>query len=744
MAVPPSPAAAPAPTSSFLHQIRYALGIGSFADWLFKLVCNFSAVSVILLVLLVVLLLTLQAWPAIRTYGFAPLLHSGWDPVREQERPELERERTAHAPMKPAAEALYKEFTGLDQREALDVDEAGHAGKWDLVPFAVGPQVTVETTETVQDEPVPFGFGALTFIYGSVVTSFISMLLAVPLGVGTATYLAEIAHPTIKRVGSFFVELLAAIPSVVYGFWGIIFLAPWLGAAFHSIGVSSSGGKSLLTASVILAIMIVPYVAAVAYDVCQAVPRAQREGSLALGATRWQTIWRVVLPYARPGIIGGSFLALGRALGETMAVTMLIGNINYFESFVGRVNGETVLGRGNTIPSIIALQLPGTSGPMETSVLVEMGLLLFAVTIAMNVLARLLIWRMGKTSSRGPLWLRLFAHAATTGSTPAAESQVAAALSASRLKSHSPRRQTLPSNARGAGLMDKIMTGLLGLCLVITCIPLFLILGYIVYKGFGSLNLDFFIEDHLPYTTKLPLGPENKPGGLRNALLGSGMIVGLATLFAVPLGLLAAIYLAEYRTSRIVPTVRFFGELLNGVPSIVVGTFVYALVRYCIEMHWLPPDRQFSAIAGALALAIMMIPIVMRSSEEALRLVPQALRNASHALGAHHWQTVIRVSVPAALPAIITGAFLAIARIAGETAPLLITAFGNEHVNFDPRNETAFLPGYIYLYGKSGDDAVQVPMAWAAALVLLAFIMLLNIGIRVATGKRVVLASRAE
>jgi phosphate transport system permease protein len=478
--------------------------------------------------------------------------------------------------------------------------------------------------------------------------------------------------------------------------------------------------------------------------VCQAVPRAQREGSLALGATRWQTIWKVVLPYARPGIIGGSFLALGRALGETMAVTMLIGNSNYIEGLLQRAHGESVLGKGNTIPSIIALELPGTTGPMHTAVLIEMGLLLFAVTITMNILARLLIWRMGKTSSRGPLWLRLFAHAATTESTPVAETQGAAALSAARLKTQSPRRQPLPSNARQAGVMDHIMTGVLGLCLVITCIPLFLILGYIVYKGTGSLSLNFFIKDPQPYNPTLPLGPDNEPGGLRNALVGSSMIVGLATLFAVPFGLLSAIFLAEYRTSRIVPTVRFFGELLNGVPSIVVGTFVYALVHYCIEVGWLPPDRQFSAIAGALSLAIMMIPIVMRSSEEALKLVPQALRNASHALGAHHWQTVVRVSVPAALPAIITGVFLAIARIAGETAPLLITAFNNEHFNLDPRQETAFLPRYIYYFGMSGDDAVQVPMAWAAALVLLAFIMLLNVGIRVATGKRVVLASRAE
>ncbi|MGH9677602.1 MAG: PstA family ABC transporter permease, partial [Candidatus Acidiferrum sp.] len=151
----------------------------------------------------------------------------------------------------------------------------------------------------------------------------------------------------------------------------------------------------------------------------------------------------------------------------------------------------------------------------------------------------------------------------------------------------------------------------------------------------------------------------------------------------------------------------------------------------------------FSGWAGSFALAIMMLPIVMRASEESLKLVPQTLRNASHALGAHHWQTVLRVCVPAALPAIITGVFLAIARIAGETAPLLLTAFGNDRMAISPAEKMAFLPLYIYRYSMSGYGPFE-DQAWAAALVLLAFIMLLNVGIRFLTGKRVVLAGRAE
>ena len=269
----------------------------------------------------------------------------------------------------------------------------------------------------------------------------------------------------------------------------------------------------------------------------------------------------------------------------------------------------------------------------------------------------------------------------------------------------------------------------------LTIIPLFLIFGFLVVRGISALDWAFF--------TQLPRPMGEPGGGLANALYGSFLLVGLATLMALPVGLLAAVFLAEYRTSRVGPVVRFFGELLGGVPSIVIGTFVYALVRLFIQWKWLPPSEQFSGWAGAFALACMMVPVVMRSSEEALKLVPQSLRNASHALGAFHWQTVLRVSLPAALPAVITGTFLGIARIAGETAPLLMTAFGNDRWSFSPNDKTAFLPLYIYTYSMSPDEN-QVNLAWAAALTLLTFVMLLNVGIRLLTGKRVVLASRAE
>lgn len=618
------------------NRLRRLLGIGSLPDWLFRLVCQGSALVVIVLVLLIVALLAQQAGPAIRRAGIAIVASNDWAP-----------------------------------------------GQGD--------------------------FGGLAFVYGSILTSLLALAIAIPLGVGSAAFLAEVAPGWLKRGGSFLIELLAAIPSVVYGFWGVTFLAPNVQKFFNLLGGPNIGGKGLFSAGLILAVMVVPYVAAVSFDVCRAVPRSQREAALAVGATRWQTIWRVVLPYARPGIIGGCFLALGRALGETMAVTMLIGNTPVIEGLP--------FGRGNTIPSVLAQELPGTQSVVEQSALLELALLLFGVTILMNVLARMLIWRVGRVR-RGPsLWSRLRGRPQVP------------------LPPYPDTPEKTIANFRRAGLIDRVMTGALGLCLVITCIPLFLILGYITYRGVGALDWGLF--------TELPR-PQGVPGGgVANAIVGSAMLVSLASLFALPLGILAAVFLAEYRRSRLGSAVRFFGELLNGVPSIVVGTFVYALVRLLIQAGALPPDRQFSGWAGAFALGIMMMPVVMRSTEEALKLVPGTLRSASHALGAHQWQTVLRVTLPAALPAIITGAFLAIARIAGETAPLLLTAFGNDSWAFSPNDEVAFLPLYIFRYSLSGDPIFE-RMAWGAAFVLLAFVMALNIGIRFLTGRRVVLASHAD
>ncbi|MBI3822929.1 MAG: phosphate ABC transporter permease subunit PstC [Planctomycetes bacterium] len=594
------------------------------------------------------------------------------------------------------------------------------------------------TTVIWDPEPTHREFGALTFIYGTVMTSAIAMLIAVPLGVGTAAFLAEIAPAWLRKTGSFLVELLAAIPSVVYGFWGVLVLAPIIQWVITAVGGPNQGGTGIFSAGLVLSIMIVPFVAAVAFDVCKAVPNSQREGSYALGATRWQTIWSVVLPYARPGIIGGCFLALGRALGETMAVTMLIGNRREFSL--------SPFAPGYSIPSIIANELLEADYELYESALVELGLVLLMVSIGVNSLARLLIWRMGRPAGAGIVASLLRYLRPTSAAPQVADTSVvpASAVEQGMRAGLPPGAPTLAEGAppiRVAGeprapaeisqatftLIDRLMTGVLGLCLAISVGFLLFILSYIVFRGVGALDWNFF--------TRLPEPVGEPGGGLAHAIVGSFILVGLAAAFAVPLGILAAVYLAEYRSAWLGPIVRFVTDLLTGVPSIVVGILAYFVI--------VKPMGHFSGWAGSFALGVMMIPIVIRTTEEALRLVPASLRHASYALGASQWQTVLKVTLPAALPAVITAVFLAVARVVGETAPLLLTAgSSSRHWPRSPNDWVPALPEFIFRYATSASEDWR-RMGWAAALVLLAIVMLLSLGVRLITGRRAVSTRQA-
>lgn len=243
-------------------------------------------------------------------------------------------------------------------------------------------------------------FGALPFIYGTVVSSLLAILLAGPLGVGIAIYLVEIAPRRLGQVVGFAVELLAAVPSIVYGLWGFLVLSPWLRdhivpplkvtLGWTPLFTGTFFGPSVLGASLILSIMILPTVAAISRDVIAVVPDAQREAMLALGATRWEMVSKAVLPYAKRGILGAVILGLGRAVGETMAVTLIIGNApKIFTS---------LLDQGATMSSIIASTFAEAVSAMFISALIEIGLVLFAVAFLINVVARLLVWAI----SRGP------------------------------------------------------------------------------------------------------------------------------------------------------------------------------------------------------------------------------------------------------------------------------------------------------------------------------------------------------
>jgi phosphate transport system permease protein len=280
--------------------------------------------------------------------------------------------------------------------------------------FAIGAQLLVGgwpalsrfgikfVTSTTWD-PVAEVYGAAPMIFGTIVSSLLALLIAVPLALGTSIFLTEFAPKWLRQPIGFLVELLAAVPSVVYGLWGIFVLIPMLrGIALPPLRATLGWtpffkgvfyGPSMLAGGVILAIMIVPYIAAVSREVLLAVPATQREAALGLGATRWEAVWTAVLPYGRAGIIGAIMLGFGRALGETMAVTMVIGNRHDL--------GASLLAPAYTMAAAIANEFSEATTPMYLSALFAVGLVLFVVTITVNAFARLLVWRVAKGAAVG-------------------------------------------------------------------------------------------------------------------------------------------------------------------------------------------------------------------------------------------------------------------------------------------------------------------------------------------------------
>jgi phosphate transport system permease protein len=267
-------------------------------------------------------------------------------------------------------------------------------------------------------------------------------------------------------------------------------------------------------------------------------------------------------------------------------------------------------------------------------------------------------------------------------------------------------------------LFSRIVVFLCGASVVIALIPLAFVLFYVVKQGFSSLNWDFF--------TKMPKPVGEAGGGMANAILGTLMLIGIASAVAIPIGLLAGIYLSEYTRARFAELVRFTADVLNGVPSIVIGIFAYGL--------FVLPVKHFSALAGGLGLGFMMIPIITRTTEELLNLVPPTLREGALALGATRARAAFSVMVPAALPGIITGILVALARISGETAPLLFTAFSNRFFSTRLDQPIASLPVQIFTYAIAPYDDWH-RQAWAGALVLVGVVFVFSILARVVTAR---------
>ena len=574
-------------------------------------------------------------------------------------------------------------------------------------------------------------YGALPLIAGTLLVTAGAMAIAAPVGLACAIYISEIAPAKIRGSIKPVVELLSAIPSVVYGFIGITVFIPVIKAVFPDQQLFSS---SWLVASIILGIMALPTVISVSEDALHAVPRSYREASLAMGATKWESITKVVVPAAISGISAAFILGIGRAIGETMAVLMLTGNSPVIPDPLWNVFSLI-----STLTGTIALQLPeAVTGSLAQSALFELGVILMIMVLVINLASKHIVSRsaMDKAGRRfssanslgrqaslisehkdilvkgGFLFLMgviiwMFLSLLTSGII----ALIGALVVISVIGLLGKAMEQSDSSVR-----EKICIG--GVTVVMGGVILILlgIVAFIVMKGLPVIDWEFL--------TQSP-EPGGKTGGIFPAIVGTLELIAGTAAIAFPVGIMTGIYLNEYaRNSKFTKVIREAIDLLNGTPSIVFGMFGMVLfVRYA--------GMGYSLLAGWLTLAFMILPVVIRTTEEALKAVPMDLREASRAMGATKWKTIYKVVLPAAMGGVITGSILSIGRAAGETAPIMLTAAVISQPSlaesiFDP---VMALPLHLYHLAMDlpGTTAYQYGTATVLMAVVLAFFVVASL-----------------
>jgi len=540
-------------------------------------------------------------------------------------------------------------------------------------------------------------YGILPLITGTLLVTIGAMVIATPLGIGSAIFISELAGPRLKAFVKPAFEMLAGIPSVVYGFFGLIVLTNQL-----RIRLDVPSGESWLAGSILLGIMALPTIISVSEDAISAVPREFREGSLALGATRWQTISQVLVPSALSGITAALILGMGRAIGETMAVMMVTGNAAVIPEPI-----YNVLSPVRTLTGTLGIEMGEVAtGSTHYHALFGLAVALLVITLIINLSAMAVIQRLKgekrssfRISERyrdyiikglyGVVFLLLFL--ATDIITALAVLLLAAA-------AIYIRRHLSP------GVLQKGAFGLIWASAGMVLLSLAVILYDIIIHGYPALTPEFL--------TSSPSGL-GREGGIFPAIIGTLYLVAGSILFALPIGMGAAIYLREYtRENTATRIIRTGVDLLGGTPSIVFGLFGFAFLVLYLNLG-------VSMLAGQITLGLMILPIIIRTTEESLKNVPDSMREGSLALGATRWQTVRNVVLPPALPGIITGAILSIGRAAGETAPILFTAvvFSRRFLPDSVFEPVTALPYHLFILSTNvpGSETNQ----YGTALVLL-------------------------
>ena len=562
----------------------------------------------------------------------------------------------------------------------------------------------------------PARYGALPLIVGTLLVTIGAMVIAIPLSIGAAIFISEIATERIRSIIKPIIELLAGIPSVVYGFFGLIIVTEFIE---ENLNPTFGHGETWLAGSIILGIMAIPTITSVAEDAINAVPRHYREGSLAMGATKWQTISKVVTPSALSGITAAIILGVGRAVGETMAILMVCGNAAIIPDPITDVFTPI-----KTLTSTLGIEMGESGfGTPHYHALFGVAVLLMIIALVVNTSAVFILERIKqKQMATGKIKKRKFFNFSIEKKLKIKKYlkyflllfllyivyqisgiYITIAIVAIGLIFNYFFKKISEKN------IQRFAFGTLFLSLVTIFIFLAIILFYIVSSGAGALSWEFITQ------APSDLG---RSGGISTAIVGTLYLVAGAIAIALPIGVGGAIYLNEYtKEGKIRKIIRTGADLLNGTPSIVFGLFGLAFLVYALGVGK-------SLLAGQITLAFMIVPTILRTSEEALRSVPMSIREGSLALGATKWQTIKRVVLSPAAPGIITGSILSIGRAAGETAPIMFVAVTFSSIFpgsiFERVNA---LPYHMFVISTNvpGDKAQQA--AGGTALVLLMIVI---------------------
>ncbi len=557
-------------------------------------------------------------------------------------------------------------------------------------------------------------YGASAVITGTLLVTGGAIALALPLGLGAAIFISELAPKRYREPLKLLSEVFSGIPSVVYGFFGLVVVVPFL---LNNVP-GATQGQSWLAGSILLGIMALPTIISVSEDAISSVPKAYREASLAMGATRWQTTSRVVVPAAISGISAAAILGIGRAVGETMAVMMVTGNAPIFPEPL-----TDLMSPVRTITATLAIEMNEVPvGSTHFHALFLLALVLFLVVLLVNSLSRLVMRRMKERFNPSkpprPRSVRYMDAMVIVGKVFTGAKYVlilgivwvistlwfseitALGVTASALALIISSRFLKPVN------MQRLAHSGLAAVMAIVVALLFLIVMDIVIKGLPALSVEFI--------TGYP-ARGGRDGGIYPAIVGTVKLIFGTVAIAVPLGVISGIYLADYaKDTRHTRFIRASIDNLAGTPSVVFGLF--GLAAFVIYF-----DLGFSLVAGWFTLAFLVLPVIIRTTEESVRRVPYELKEASLALGASKWETITKVVLPAAFPGVITGSIISIGRAAGETAPIMFTAV----VAYQTRmgggitDPVMALPYHLYYLATNIPDAYDQQYGTALVLLLL-------------------------